>query len=122
MFNFENQELIYKIFPSDFNEKFKYNENNFKIRRLNTIIYFKQNYFLITERNTGYVFLVEFNEDKDKKIEIKDCFNLFNNEIISIRKYHFNEFLVLGKDIAVNLENDLSPKEMIKKFSLNYNN
>ena len=122
LFNFENQELIYKIFPSDFNEKFKYNENNFKIRRLNTIIYFKQNYFLITERNTGYVFLVEFNEDKDKKIEIKDCFNLFNNEIISIRKYHFNEFLVLGKDIAVNLENDLSPKEMIKKFSLNYNN
>ena len=119
LFNFVNQDLIYKIYPSIYNKKFKYDEKNYKIRRLNSIINWKKNLFLITERNTGYIFLIEINTDNDIKIEVKDYFYLFNTEVISVRKYRANEFLVLGKDIH-DEEGDINPIEMIKKFKINY--
>ena len=119
LFNFDNQELIYKIYPSIYNKKFKYDETNYKIRRLNSIINWKKNLFLITERNTGYTILIEVCADKDIKIEVKDYFYLFNCEVISVRKYRLNEFLVLGKDIS-DEEGNINPVEMIKKFKINY--
>ena len=120
LFNFDNQELIYKIYPSIHNKKFKYDEKNYKIRRLNSIINWKKNLFLITERNTGYIFLIEINASKDIKIQVKDCFYLFNTEVISVRKYRANEFLVLGKDVS-DEESNINPVEMIKKVRINYN-
>ena len=120
LFNFDNQELIYKIYPSILNKKFKYDEKNYKIRRLNSIINWKKNLFLITERNTGYIFLIEINVSKDIKIRVKDWFYLFNTEVISVRKYRANEFLVLGKDVS-NEEGNINPVEMIKKVRINYN-
>ena len=117
LFNFNTQELIYKIYPSVYNKKYKYDEKNYKIRRLNSIINWKKNYFLITERNTGYIFLFEI--DPDKELKIKDLFYLFNTEVISIRKFSSNEFLVLGKDVYYE-EGDINPNEMIKKFKINY--
>lgn len=45
LFNFDNQELIYKIYPSIHNKKFKYDEKNYKIRRLNSIKIGKRIYF-----------------------------------------------------------------------------
>ena len=119
LFNFDNQELIYKIYPSIYNKKFKYDETNYKIRRLNSIINWKKNLFLITERNTGYTILIEVCADKDIKIDVKDYFYLFNCEVISVRKYRLNEFLVLGKDIS-DEEGNINPVEMIKKFKINY--
>jgi hypothetical protein len=112
--------LIYKIYPSIHNKKFKYDEKNYKIRRLNSIINWKKNLFLITERNTGYIFLIEINASKDIKIQVKDCFYLFNTEVISVRKYRANEFLVLGKDVS-DEESNINPVEMIKKVRINYN-
>ena len=120
LFNFDNQELIYKIYPSIHNKKFKYDEKNYKIRRLNSIINWKKNLFLITERNTGYIFIIEINASKDIKIQVKDCFYLFNTEVISVRKYRANEFLVLGKDVS-DEESNINPVEMIKKVRINYN-
>ena len=122
LFNFDNQDLIYKIYPSIYNKKFKYDVKNYKIRRLNSIINWKKNLFLITERNTGYIFLIEINTDNDIKIEVKDYFYLFNTEVISVRKYRANEFLVLGKDVQDDEEDDINPIEMIKKFKIKYNN
>lgn len=75
---------------------------------------------MITERNTGYIFLIEINDDKDIKIQVKDCFYLFNIEVISVRKYRANEFLVLGKDVS-DEESNINPVEMIKKVRINYN-
>ena len=74
---------------------------------------------MITERNTGYIFIIEINASKDIKIQVKDCFYLFNTEVISVRKYRANEFLVLGKDVS-NEEGNINPVEMIKKFKINY--
>ena len=118
LFNFDNKELIYKIYPSKNNIQFKYDESNYKIRRLNSIIEWYNNYFLITERNTGFVYIIKINLDKEIKLEVTNYFNLFNIELISIRKFINDDFLALGKDIP---DKDLSPVEMIKKFKINDN-
>ena len=117
MFNFENQELIYKIFPSKMNIKFIYDEENLKQKRLNSIIEWKNNKFLVTERKTGYVFIIELNLDQKEKLKVDDCFNLFEKEIISIRKFKSNAFLALGEDIK-DIEN-IERIRLVKIFNNN---
>ena len=118
LFSFDSRELIYKIYPSNNNWEYKYDETNGKIRRLNSIIQINSKYLIITERNTGYVIVVEINVDKQIKMKVKNCFNLFSKELISIRKYKSDEFLALGKDDYIE-ENVSLQKEMIKKFKIN---
>ena len=118
LFSFDSRELIYKIYPSNNNWEYKYDETNGKIRRLNSIIQINSKYLIITERNTGYVIIVEINVDKQIKMKVKNCFNLFSKELISIRKYKSDEFLALGKDDYIE-ENVSLQKEMIKKFKIN---
>ena len=121
MFNFDNQKLIYKIYPSLMNKNLIYDETNLKIRRLNSIIEWNKNYLLITERNTGYIYLVKINTNEEIKLQVKNCFNLYDTEVISIREYLTNEFLVLGKDMS-SMENDIDHIEMIKKIRIEFNN
>ena len=92
-----------------------------KIRRLNSITNFNNKYLLITERNTGYIFIINIDIEEKEKIKVKNYFNLYTTEVISIRKFYDNQFLVLGKDIT-NLENGLEPIEMIKKIEIDFCN
>ena len=103
------------------NKNLIYDETNLKIRRLNSIIEWNKNYLLITERNTGYIYLVKINTNEEIKLQVKNCFNLYDTEVISIREYLTNEFLVLGKDMS-SMENDIVQIEMIKKIRIEFNN
>ena len=117
MFNFDNQNLIYKLSPSKMNIKYKYDETNLKIKRLNSIIQFNKKNLLVTERNTGYVFIIEINLENNEKLKFKDCFNLFEVEVISIRKIQYNNgFLVLGED-----KKDIDKVEKIKFLKIYLN-
>ena len=117
LFDFLNQNLLYKIYPSKMNKIYKYDETKINIKRLNSIMNWNNLYLLITERNTGYVFIIYIEVENEEKMEVVNCFNLFTTEVISIRKYHTNQFLVLGKDIS-NLDNDLEQIEMLKKIEI----
>ena len=121
LFDFSNQDLLYKIYPSKLNKKYDYDETNVKIRRLNSITNFNNKYLLITERNTGYIFIVNIDIEEKEKMKVMNCFNLYTTEVISIRQFYDNQFLVLGKDIT-NLENNLEPIEMIKKIEIDFCN
>lgn len=99
------------------NKIYKYDETKINIKRLNSIMNWNNLYLLITERNTGYVFIIYIEVENEEKMEVVNCFNLFTTEVISIRKYHTNQFLVLGKDIS-NLDNDLEQIEMLKKIEI----
>ena len=119
MFNFDNIDLIYKIYPSVMNKGYQYDKaDNEKIRRLNSIIQWNYNYLLITERNTGYIFIVEVNVDDNIKLEVKNCFNIYTTEVISIRKFLHNQFLILGID-ELDEETMLVKKERIKIHKIN---
>ena len=83
----------------------------------NSIIEWKNNKFLVTERNTGYIFIIELNLDKKEKLKVDDCFNLFEKEIISIRKFKSNAFLALGEDIK-DIEN-IERIRLVKIFNNN---
>ena len=120
IFNFCDLLLINKIFPSNMNKSINY-KDNIKRYRLNSIILWKSNYLLITERNTGYLYLIKIiiRNDKIKDLYIEKCFNLFNNEIISIRKYDngFDEyFLALGKNFKKDTEFESEEKILLFKF------
>ena len=121
LFNFSNQDLLYKIYPSRENKKYEYDLTDIKIRRLNSITNFYNEYLLITERNTGYIFIIHIDIEKKEKMKVNNYFNLFTTEVISIRKFYDNQFLVLGKDIS-NLENDLEQIEMLKKIKIDFCN
>ena len=121
LFNFSNQDLLYKIYPSKENKKYEYDPTDIKIRRLNSITNFYNEYLLITERNTGYIFIIHIDIEEKEKMKVKNYFNLFTTEVISIRKFYDNHFLVLGKDIS-NLENDLEQIEMLKKIKIDFCN
>ena len=103
------------------NNNLIYDETNLKIRRLNSIIEWNKNYLLITERNTGYIYLVKINTNEEIKLQVNNCFNFYGTEVISIREYLTNEFLVLGKDMS-SMENDIEQIEMIKKIRIEFNN
>ena len=99
------------------NIKFIYDEENLKQKRLNSIIEWKNNKFLVTERKTGYVFIIELNLDQKEKLKVDDCFNLFEKEIISTRKFKSNAFLALGEDIK-DIEN-IERIRLVKIFNNN---
>ena len=113
IFNFENQLFIDKIYPSyqsGLNKIIKYKEESMK--RLNTILFWKNNCLLITEKNTGYIYVINIIFNKNKIISnIEKCFNLFDRKIISLRKYiNENEeyFLALGKDNYIKDNEDIN--------------
>ena len=105
-FDFKKKNLIKKIFPSFFNKSVNY--KNPKMYRLNSILLYKENYLLITERNTGYVYKVSLTFDNDdKKCCVKTMFSLFDKEIISLRKYENDDFIfALGKNFKTKFEEE----------------
>ena len=104
-FDFKNKILIKKIFPSSLNKNINY--KNPKMYRLNSIILCKENYLLITERNTGYVYKISVPFDNDKKCCVKTIFRLFDKEIISLRKYENDDYiLALGKNYKSQFEEE----------------
>ena len=83
--------------------------------RLNSIILWKDNYLLITERNTGYVYKISLSFDNDKECSVKTMFKLFDKEIISLRKYENDDyFLALGK----NYKSEFEEEEKILIFKI----
>jgi len=112
-FDFKNKNLIKKIFPSSFNKSINYKKQ--KMFRLNSIILWKDNYLLITERNTGYVYKISLSFDNDKECCVKTMFRLFDKEIISLRKYENDDyFLALGK----NYKSEFEEEEKILIFKI----
>ena len=104
-FDFEKKNLVKKIFPSHFNKSINY--KNPKKYRLNSIILWKEKYLLITERNTGYVYKINLLFDNNKACCVKTMFRLFDKEIISLRKYENDDYvLALGKDYKSEFEED----------------
>lgn len=106
IFNFDNQLLINKI---------AINENE----RLNTILLYKKNYLLITQRNTGFVYMIKINDiEKGIYLSEEKKFKLFNKKIISLRKYDIENdkiFLALGK-IKIEIEGFEKEEEKIIFF------
>lgn len=106
IFNFDNQLLINKI---------AINENE----RLNTILLYKKNYLLITQRNTGFVYMIKINDiEKGIYLSEEKKYKLFNKKIISLRKYDIENdktFLALGK-IKIEIEGFEKEEEKIIFF------
>ena len=122
IFNFDNTAFIYKLFPSIMNKNYKYEDNIYQIKRLNTITEWNCNRLFVTERYTGNIFIIEVKIDDETKLEVKNIFQIFTAEAISIRKFFSNQFLVLGKDDSDALKNEieLGKLEMIKKMKIDY--
>ena len=100
IFNFEihDRALIEKIFLP-FNSSFKKDNEKFK-ERLNSII-IENDYLIITKKDVGFIYLVNINLEENKKLNIIKYFELFNDKIISLRKYSNDNgdyFLALGNN------------------------
>ena len=109
IFNFNNRSLIQKISISN-------DEIKKKDLRLNSILLFDNNMLLITQRNTGNVYMIKINDEENKNIlSIEKRFNLFDTKIISLRKYEKEKeyFLALGKN-----KNDLIEESKIILFTI----
>ena len=89
IFNFENQELMHKI-------------NLNKAGRINTILLFKKNHLLITQKNAGLAYEMKINNtDKGINLSEEKIYQLFDSKIVSLRQYNKENndlFLVLGKN------------------------
>ena len=112
IFNFNNQLLIQKILIT--NEEIK---NRHLILRLNSILLFENNNLLITQKNTGFVYMIKIKEEEEKKIlSFERSFNILDTKIISLRKYEIENmeyFLALGKN-----KNGLIEESKIILFSI----
>ena len=122
MFNFDERDLIYKMYPSAINIKYKYEDTIYQIKRLNNINEWDDNRLFVTERYTGNIFIIEIKVDDDIKLEVKNIFKIFTAEAISIRKCFSNQFLILGKDDSDNSKDEieLGKIELIKKIKIDY--
>ena len=82
-----------------FNSSFKKDNEKFK-ERLNSII-IENDYLIITKKDVGFIYLVNINLEENKKLNIIKYFELFNDKIISLRKYSNDNgdyFLALGNN------------------------